>query len=436
MPAQAANVDIKTQVKVEMQSMTKDIAVVMKVLGLEVYNSDYPDICQDRTKNPPVNCTQRTPPDPGAASYTLTYDPTIDPRIDFMPSQKIDIAVTNTNKKKPNSGSYTDSFSFETAAASNEPDLDEDGIPDSMEGKLGTDKSKKTLFIRPKKIDGAQFVYWEGFKSLFPSTKPGFAEISAFDTQTVKFEISVIGAPDHPNAKMQQFNYDPALDEDHPPCDILELIYMPPDAYCTFGHYNSGHTHFYTAGASWYWDTKGYVPNNQTTEHFQKYRYFTPLVYPLPVETYFTEGAYPSIEDGAGPAVTSGCGLPQCYDWNHASPLNLNDAETGPPFTQRPDLTVEFNAIVFDTDRRIITIGARGEGYYRDEVLRRTIVHEMGHALLAASENDHCANHQCIMYGYVVDWEVHHFGGVGACTHSPGGSKDIRAKGIVHNWVH
>jgi hypothetical protein len=322
-----------------------------------------------------------------------------------------------------------------TTAAVSAPDADEDGIPDAVESELlHTDPKKKTLFVRPKKIDRGQFDYWPGFIALFPSSRAGVADIPAFTQAGI--EISVVGDPGNPYPPMRSFNYDPSFDPHHPPCDIFEILYMPEAAYCVFGNYNMGHTFFSSANRSWYWDTKGYVPNDQTSAHYQKYRYFTPLLYPLPLKTYFSEGAYPRIEVGAGPAVTSGCGLNQCYDSNHASPLNLNDAETGPPFTQRPDLTVEFNAIVFGGDMRIITIGARGEGYYRGDVLRRTIVHEMGHGLLAASENDHCANPQCILYERVVDWKPHEFGAVGVCTHSPGGSKDIRAKGIVHNRVH
>jgi hypothetical protein len=423
LPVAAVDVDPITKVKIKLSNVSKNTVVFMKVLGQEVYND----------LSPISPYTQKSTID--QTSFTLTYDHSLDPRIAFLPSQQIRIEVTSYDKKKPGI-IHISEFTFWTMAPA-EPDADDDGIPDDVELELlRTDPNRKTLFVRPKKIDGAHSDYWPDFIALFPSSRAGFAEIPAFTQAGI--EISVLGDPSHPYSEMRKFNYDPSLDQNHPPCDILEILYMPATSYCQYGDYNMGHTHFFDSSTppTWYWDTKGYVPNDQTSAHYLKYRYFTPLVYPFPLETYFTEGAYPRIEVGGGPAVTSGCGLPQCYDWNHASPLNLNDAETGPPFTQRPDLTVEFNAIVFDTDRRIITIGARGEGYYRDEVLRRTIVHEMGHALLAASENDHCANHQCIMYGYVVDWEVHHFGGVGACTHSPGGSKDIRAKGIVHNWVH
>jgi hypothetical protein len=95
------------------------------------------------------------------------------------------------------------------------------------------------------------------------------------------------------------------------------------------------------------------------------------------------------------------------------------------------------NIIVFDSNKKISYVGAiPGTGYERKMVYRRTIAHELGHALLAASENDHCSNPDCIMYGNVIDWELSSFGETGICTHSPGGSRDIRATGVVHNRVH
>jgi hypothetical protein len=136
--------------------------------------------------------------------------------------------------------------------------------------------------------------------------------------------------------------------------------------------------------------------------------------------------------------ATTGCGLRQCYDFNHASPLNLNESN---PVYGRPDDKVEFNAITFDsTSKKITYVGAFGPPYDRDTVLRRTIVHEMGHALLSASEGDHCSDFECIMYGSVADWKPWEFGPPAAsgrsCTHSPGYIKDIRAPGVIHNTVH
>jgi hypothetical protein len=207
---------------------------------------------------------------------------------------------------------------------------------------------------------------------------------------------------------------------------------MPATAYCTFGHYNFGHTFFFTASATWYWDTKGYVPNNQTTDHYQKYHYFTAYIYPLPIDTYFSEGAYMSIAENIMPMESDGCGFNQCYDTNHASPLNLNATE---PIAGLPDGTVEFNQIVFDSSKEISFVGTYGQPYDRETVLRRTIAHELGHTLLAASEDDHCSDSGCILYGSVGDWEMRDFG-PGDCVHKPGGAKDIRARGVVHNSIH
>jgi hypothetical protein len=96
---------------------------------------------------------------------------------------------------------------------------------------------------------------------------------------------------------------------------------------------------------------------------------------------------------------------------------------------------VEFNEIVFSAAMQIIYIGSQGIRYDRDTVMRRTLTHEMGHALLAASEADHCTDVNCIMYHSVADWEMRDFG-PGDCVHKPGGAKDIRAAGVVHNSIH
>jgi hypothetical protein len=117
--------------------------------------------------------------------------------------------------------------------------------------------------------------------------------------------------------------------------------------------------------------------------------------------------------------------------------MNLNEID---PVYGLPDGTVEFNEITFSKNAEITTVGSIGKKYSQNEVLKRTIVHEMGHALLAASDSDHCEDLQCIMYHSVADWELWDFGPPSStsrmCTHSPGGSKDIRAPGVVHNMVH
>ena len=82
-----------------------------------------------------------------------------------------------------------------------------------------------------------------------------------------------------------------------------------------------------------------------------------------------------------------------------------------------------------------------------DKVLRRTIVHEIGHGLLnalgsiydaddpVADRGDHCEEDACIMNKNTPDWELHGFGSNG-CVHTDGGAKNIRANGIVYNSIH
>jgi len=209
---------------------------------------------------------------------------------------------------------------------------------------------------------------------------------------------------------------------------------MPDNVYCRFGPHNSGHTYFYSIGATWYWDTKGYTPNETDAQsHWGKYRYFRPEIYPFPLDNYLTEGAYPSIAVEQTPITTSGCGYDQCYDFEYSSPMNWYKND---PVFGLPDETVEFNEIVFDKDTmEIVYVGSMGIEYDRDTVLRRTMVHEMGHALLGGSNNDHCKDKNCIMYESVADWELYDFG-PGNCVHKPGGALDIRAKGVIHNTVH
>jgi hypothetical protein len=365
-------------------------------------------------------------PDPNdSTAYILTYTPSEPFGSDVVVNVEVIAADMAGN-------ALTDTFSFRTGPPW-DPGADDDGddIPNGVEiDLLQTDPAKKTLFIRPKKFVNSQWASWEGFIALFPDAREGFANIPAFSNAGI--EISVIGDPGNPYAPMRDFNYDPAADPHHPPCDIVEIVHMPATAYCTFGHYNFGHTFFFTASATWYWDTKGYVPNNQTTDHYQKYHYFTAYIYPLPIDTYFSEGAYMSIAENIMPMESDGCGFNQCYDTNHASPLNLNATE---PIAGLPDGTVEFNQIVFDSSKEISFVGTYGQPYDRETVLRRTIAHELGHTLLAASEDDHCSDSGCILYGSVGDWEMRDFG-PGDCVHKPGGAKDIRARGVVHNSIH
>jgi hypothetical protein len=424
-PHSATDVPVDTEIQVDITGVGNNTVVIMEVLGQEVYNTLFPDTAYPHT--------QKIDDPNDNSKFALIYK---DPQADFFNCQQVDVLLKAYNENKPNK-IYKPEFGFKTICLTAN-DNDGDGISNDVEILLGTNPEMKTLFVRPKKIQGFQFVYWEGFIALFPDTRAGFAEIPAFTQAGI--EISVIGSPGHPYALMRDFNYAPAQDSSHPPCDILEIIYMPYDAYCAYGHHNYGHTYFYTLGSTWYWDTKGYVPNDQTSAHYQEYHYFTPLIYPFPLANYLSEGAYPRIENTQRPVATSGCGLNQCYNFNYSSPLNMNASY---PVTGRPDGTVEFNDIVFDSGtKEIINYPSQGNEYDHDDVQRRTIVHEMGHALLAASEGDHCSDLECIMYHSVVDWNLWDFGPPTdvekprTCTHSAGGSKDIRAPGVIHNSVH
>jgi hypothetical protein len=431
-PAQSAGVPVDSAVEIDVSNAdSRRVVVIMHVMGTEVYNTLAPD---------PIAAYQHTQRiDTDASTFTLIYQ---DPQTDFTNCQQVEVVVKAYKKNKPNE-LYTHIFNFETTCMIAN-DGDADGISDETEGTLHTNKEVKTLFVRPKMVQGSKFAYWPGFISLFPDTRAGFAKIPAFDE--AKIEISVIGAAGHPYAPMRSFDYDPASDNNRPACDILEITYLPDGLYCTFGHHNFGHTYFYntaTTEPTWYWDTKGYVPNDQTTGHYQKYGYFTPLIYPFPLDNYLKEGAYIRIESGQTPRETTGCGLNQCYDFIYSSSLNLNASD---PVHGRPDGTVEFNDISFDSNSMQITYigpdatGDPADGYDRDTVLKRTIVHEMGHALLGAAEADHCNDPECIMYHSVKDWKAWNFGPPASsgrkCIHSPGYSKDIRTPGVVHNRVH
>jgi len=424
------SVPVSTNIVVLVQDAVSGVnlsTVVMTVDGAVVYDGANPGkYTYTKVKGDPSN-------------YDFTYDPPADFGYQHQVNVTIKASDVAGNVMSP------DSYSFLTESQSGNPwtcaadDDDCDGIPNDMEsGLLETNSNIKTLFVRPKKETGfLQYAYWDEFIQLFQMpNRPGFADVPPFTNAGI--EISVIGDPGNPYKPMQDFNYDPAQDANHPPCDILEVVYKGETSYCTYNK-NYGHTFFSSIGITWYWDTKGYVPNNQTTAHYQEHGYFTPLIYPFPLDNYFSEGAYNSIEVGQTPKVPA-VGVPcpfspykQCYYFDYSSPMNLN---AGDPVYGRPDDWVEFNEITFDSGTQAITyVGAMGTEYDRDTVLRRTIAHEMGHGILAASESDHCSDPQCIMYGFVKDWEMRNFG-PGNCVHSPGGAKDIRANGVIHNSIH
>jgi hypothetical protein len=427
----ATNVSLSTNIVVHVQDVGTGVdpgTILMTVNGSLIYDGANPG-------DYPYTAASGSP-----AAYLLTYDPPDD----FGNSQEINVTMSASDVA--GNAMVPAVYSFITEPEIGNPwepppedaDNDGDGISNSVEtGLLGTDPNSKTLFVRPKRRTGfLSYVYWDGFIALFPwAGRPGFANIPPFTNAGI--EVSVIGDLDHPYAPMRAFDYDPETDANHPPCDILEVVYMRDNDDCDYSLAdNEGHTFF--TGLTWSWDTKGYTPHNSGTAHYLKYGYFTAQVYPYPLTNYFTEGAYNSIAVGQSPVLLSAgsCSYEQCWDYANTghSPMNLN---AGDPVDGLPDGTVEFNVITYLADGAIQSMGPLGLGYDSPTVLKRTIVHEMGHALLfALDDEDHCDDFECIMFHSTKDWELHNFGSPSGCIHSPGGTRDIRANGVVHNRVH
>jgi hypothetical protein len=320
---------------------------------------------------------------------------------------------------------------FKGAGGMLDPDLEPDGpdgIDDTFEStKIFTSPLKKTLFIRPKieitapaPDQEGQYEYWADFKNTyFPSPSPGHVDIPPFSHANI--EVVVIGDPTNPYEPMRHFDYSPATDPNFTAspvngCDILEIIFKKSNAYSATANGNYGHTFFDSSKSTWTWDTKGYTPLGGP------YGYGTPEIYPLAHENYFNEGAYQSIEVGWVPDTSpppSQCKPGQCYDFSNKSPMNLSG---GVPPSEMPDTTVEINTISFNkSDKKITSVGAKGKEYNRLDVYRRTIAHELGHALGMA----HCNNTACIMYGNSIDWDMRDFGTGGNCTHNP--------RALIHN---
>ncbi len=365
-------------------------------------------------------------------------------------------------------------------------DQDCDGITDIVEDRIGTSKQEKTLFVRPiiEYTDEAGLIkgrYWDEFiQKHFPQPEDScknrcIAHIPTFVESGI--EIVIIGChsgptlPDScaPNtypqlySEFKYFNYDPTnsnpdlsdLPNNKLPCSIMNIVLKHPDSYCdTFCDDTQyrGHTHLSTASIktivvtperteeidsyTWTWSTKGFTPSN-----VMHHNYYIPLIYQYPLDKYLKERAYSALQENQDP-VTTNCNIlrrnRQCGDCQGDScfsTMNLNN-----------DDTVEFNPIILNSNGTITDVYAtQGQDYSRDEVLKRTIVHEMGHALLGASIGVHCANPNCIMYGSIVDWSLDGFGTSDptcepddahpyreCCTHK----SDVKAHGIILNLSH
>ncbi|MBW1955287.1 MAG: hypothetical protein JRI83_06135 [Deltaproteobacteria bacterium] len=333
-----------------------------------------------------------------------------------------------------------------------EEDQDCDGIPNDVEEeKFRTDKSKKTLFVKPVRKTGQQEEYWAAFYTdLFPQSQGGLAVIPGLTdvpfenacSMAEGIEVVVIGAPDrpgdpnnHPLMKgARGFLY---LPKDHPewPCTIMEVVLKEDKSDYP---QKLGHGHIYFSGGIWKWSTKG-----KTVSEGADSRYGKPVMYQYSLDRYFTEGAYDCIQTGETPFTVNCSEEPEkCrkrspLNWVDNDPFSCENCSEG---TSTPcvDETVEFNVISFQDDGEIKKVEERGKPYEKNEVLVRTIVHEMGHAL---SHSEHCFNPCCIMNANTKDWEPRRFGQClpddaqsgGFCEHSPGSAWDIRSDGVIYN---
>ena len=244
-------------------------------------------------------------------------------------------------------------------------DTDCDGISTDDEKRIGTNPDEKTLFVRPKIKNAStkKYEYCDKFIKLFPSSRPGFADIPPFTHAGI--EIVVIGTGPCPSGgpclhsyeDFDDFKYDPTTDPKHPHCcDIMEIIFKRErnraggGIYCAQSYSGShGHTYFFKAVSevettgekkdawTWSWDTKGV-----TSKSSKHHGYFKPEIFSFPLENYFKEGAYPIIAEGESPIAygpvsgqtTKNCKPPANEppaNCAYSSPMNLNnDAQITP----------------------------------------------------------------------------------------------------------
>jgi len=244
-------------------------------------------------------------------------------------------------------------------------------------------------------------------------------------------------------------DFDPdAADWQGPHCDILEIRYYPPESgrYCDVDptcHKNHGHLHF-TGDNEFRWDTKGFTPN--FSPH---HNYYQPHIYGFAQDNYFKEACFDRLEQGQGPKYETAASWPegyecketaienQCYQFrtSYSSPLNLSISD---PTYGSPDNWVEFKPITFNADKTIDCFDGNcalteplaviETPFDFNAVLRRTAMHEMGHAFLTATRYDHCDKDTCILQAGVKDWTLHPFGTT--CGHKAG------IQGAIHNGRH
>jgi hypothetical protein len=268
-----------------------------------------------------------------------------------------------------------------------------------------TDLYKRTLFIRPILLSGGANAPWSDFTTIhLPYVKVPFEhrgiELKVIDDLDFDpYDRSTSPIPDSNNP---------------PPVSIVEIIY---DMDTVVDNWTS--THFFDQTTNtWYWGIMGLTPyNTSSCSNKTKYGYFQATIYGKSIDKYINDHQYKLLNKGQYPTSLA-APFSGAY-----TPMNFDNDET-----------VEFNAFVFDQNGRILDpVPSPGlaEAYTKNQVIERVIAHEIGHTLLNASEGDHCANPDCIMYGSlssVTGWEMKEFGagsGKKGCSHLPGNVYDI-----------
>jgi len=336
----------------------------------------------------------------GSTEYFLTIND-----VDYYPIYYWKVKAWSSESEDDNQ--WSEPWSFRTQKESpqigtGDEDSDRDGIPNSVESDtFHTNPAVKTLFIRPKTKINRSYEYWDYFISLFPDSRPGFADIPALTKADI--EVVVIGSSGHDYSKFDNFDFDPALT--NLPCHILEIIYKGPKSHCAAFNLSNGHTYFIrdlSDGANqWSWATMGY-----TDWGMLHHGYLKPQIFPFPRENYFKEGAYPQIDIGAIPKWTNGTQVNQTESkCSHGctSPMNFNDNDPGHglPYKGPPDQTVEFNKVKYNLSGDITSFERDPNDpepvkYEDDDVLKRVIVHEIGHALLGQGLKDGIVTGQAV----------------------------------------
>jgi len=372
----------------------------------------------------------------GRNEYEVTYrNP--DPN-GYFHCQLVNVDVSAFYKRGKHPREKFFRFSFRIERPDVTEDQDRDCILDTDEDSiLMTDKTKRTLFIRPMiwNTTSGQYDPWVEL------TNPSHSEYQLNKQPFADADIDLVIIGDQGNlyTPFKDPNYDPSDPEKNkdnlgipidfdpsrpgwqgPPCDILKIKARPDNhsQYNRWFNINYGNTWFNkTSGdTEWSWDTKGYVPWSEDW-YWEETGYFTPEIYLYAINSYFRQSAYTNVDINSTPHdppprpqnCDSTSVMEGCWDFTQPrSPLNANDTSSNPR-----DGKVAFNQMEFDVDGTITTdpvFASTLDRYNYKQVRDNVLTHEIGHAVIGGSPNQgHCSTPGCIMFGYTTDWETKTF---------------------------